>query len=370
MKKSQYALLGGVSVLVFAGLVASNVKAAVQPVVYVYNWADYIGNNTIADFTKKTGIDVVYDTYPSSEMVQAKLMAGDTGYDVVVHSASTYGPPDIKAGFFMKLDKSKLPNLKNLNPAILKYYNAYDPGENYGVPYMWGTTGFTYNVDMIKKLDPNAPVHSLAMLFDPAVVSKFKSCGVSFFDSPADVMPMALSYLGLNPNSQNPADYLKAEKMLDKVRPYVRTFDNSNYLMALPEKSICIAMTWSGDYATALENAQDAGIKIHLAYTVPKEGSGLWFDAMFIPSDAPQPDLGYAFINYLLEPKVIAEASNDTNYANANLASTPYVNASLRDNPAIYPTAHTLLRCFAEMPPDPAALRAETNDFSNFKTSG
>jgi putrescine transport system substrate-binding protein len=340
----------------------------VQPVIYAYNWADYIGTDTLANFTKETNIDVVYDTYDSSETAQAKLMAGDTGYDVVVHSASTYGPQDIAAGVFMKLDKSKLPNLKYLDPKILAYFNAYDPGEQYGIPYMWGTTGFTYNVDMIKARMPNAPVGSLAMLFDPNVVSKFKDCGVSFFDSPADVLPMALSYLGLNPNSQNPADYAKAEAMLDKVRPYVRTFDNSNYLNALPDKSICIAMTWSGDYATALSNAASAGIKINLAYTVPKEGSGLWFDSWFIPSDAPDPADALKFLNYMLRPDVIADASNTTNYANANLAATPLVDKSITGNIAIYPDAEILKRCFAEFPPDPEAMRAETRAFSDFKT--
>jgi putrescine transport system substrate-binding protein len=340
-----------------------------KPTIYVYNWADYIGTDTVANFTKETGIAVVYDTYDSAETVQAKLMAGNTGYDVVIHSASSYGPADIKAGVFLKLDKSKLPNIKNLDPRILKYFNAYDPGEQYGIPYMWGTTGFTYNVDMIKQRMPNAPVNSLAMLFDPAVVSKFKDCGVSFFDSPTDVLPMALTYLGLDPNSQNPADYAKAEALLDKVRPYIRTFDNSNYLTALPQKSICIAMTWSGDYATAVANAQSANVKINLAYTVPKEGSGLWFDSIFIPSDAPHPENALKFLNYMLRPDVIAAATNVTNYANANLAATPLVDKDITGNQAIYPDAETLKRCFGELPPTPAAARAETKAFSNFKTS-
>ena len=246
MKRSVLSLLLAVPLctLPTGGLNTAEAAQTVQQVLYAYNWSDYIGTNTLADFTKKTNIDVVYDTYDSSETVQAKLMAGDTGYDVVFHSASTYGPPDIKAGIFMKLDKSKLPNLKNLNPAAMVYFNKYDPGDQYGVPYMWGTTGFTYNVDMIKARMPDAPVGSLAMLFDPAVVSKFKDCGVAFFDSPEDVIPMALSYLGLDPNSQNPADYAKAEALLQKVRPYVREFTNSNYLTELPQKSLCIAMTW------------------------------------------------------------------------------------------------------------------------------
>ena len=348
--------------------VAQAAQPQAQQILYVYNWSDYIGTNTLGDFTKETGISVVYDTYDSAETAQAKLMAGDTGYDVVVHSASTYGPPDIQAGVFMKLDKSKLPNLKYLDPKVLAFFNKYDPGEQYGVPYMWGTTGFTYNVDMIKARMPDAPVGSLAMLFDPAVVSKFKDCGVSFFDSPADVMPMALSYLGLDPNSQNPADYAKAEAMLAKVRPYVRTFDNANYLTALPEKSVCIAMTWSGDYATAMNNAKSAGIDVNLAYTVPKEGSGLWFDSLFIPSDAPNPDLALIFINYMMRPRVIADASDTTNYANANLAATPLVDPSITGDMAIYPDAETLKRCFAEMPPDPVAMRAETRTFTEFKT--
>ncbi|WP_216850359.1 MULTISPECIES: polyamine ABC transporter substrate-binding protein [unclassified Acidisoma] len=342
--------------------------AADQPTIYVYNWAEYIGTDTLKNFTKETGIKVVYDTYDSSETVQAKLMAGHTGYDVVVHSASNYGPQDIKAGIYMKLDKSKLPNLANLDPSLVKRYDSYDPDMQYGVPYMWGTTGFTYNVDMIKQRMPDAPVGSLAMLFDPAVVSKFKDCGVSFFDGPTDVMPMALSYLHINPNTQNPADYRKAKEMLAKIRSNVRVFDNSNYLTALPQKSICIAMTWSGDYATAVANAQSAKANVNLAYTIPKEGSGLWFDAVFIPSDAKNVDGALKFINYLQRPDVMAGITEVTNYANANYKSTPLIPKSITGDPANYPDAETMKRTFGEEPLPPKATKAETRAFSDFKT--
>jgi putrescine transport system substrate-binding protein len=361
-------LLGTVALAVSALLYGGMPAQAGPPTIYVYNWADYIGTNTLADFTKETGIKVVYDTYDSSETVQAKLMAGNTGYDVVIHSASNYGPQDIKAGIFMKLDKSKLPNLANLDPNLLKRYEGYDPGMQYSVPYMWGTTGFTYNVDMIKARLPDAPTGSLAMLFDPAVVSKFKDCGVSFFDGPTDVMPMALSYLHLNPNSHNPADYKKAKAMLMKVRPYVRTFDNSNYLTALPGKSLCLAMTWSGDYATATANAQSAKQNVNLAYTIPQEGSGLWFDALFIPSDAKNVDGALKFINYLQRPDVMAGITEVTNYANANIKSTPLIPKSITDNPANYPTPELMKRTFAEEPLPPQPTKAETRAFSDFKT--
>lgn len=351
-----------------AGRLQTADAQAVQQVLYAYNYADYIGTNTISNFSKEANVDVVYDNYDSAETAQAKLMAGDTGYDVVFHSASVYGPPDIKAGVFMKLDHSKLPNLKYLDPNLLSYYDKYDPGEQFSVPYMWGTTGFTYNVDMIKARMPNAPVGSFAMLFDPNVVSKFKDCGVEFLDSPTDVMPMALAYLGLDPNSQNPADYAKAEAMLAKVRPYVRTFDNYNYLTELPQKSICIAMTFSGDYETALQNAKSAGVNVKLAYTIPKEGAALWFDGMFVPSDAPNPGLALTFLNYMLRPQVIADVSNTINYANPNKAATPLVNADITSNKEVYLDAATFKRCYPEMPRDPAAMRALTRAFTAFKT--
>lgn len=334
---------------------------------YIYNWADYIGETTIADFTKETGIKVVYDTYDSSETVQAKMMAGHTGYDIIVHSASSYGPKNIKAGIFLKLDKAKIPNLKYLDPKVLKAYDAYDPGENYGVPYMWGTTGFTYNEDMIKARMPDAPTQSYAMVLDPAVVSRFQDCGVSFFDSPSDVVPMALSWLGLNPNSENPADYAKAKEALMKVRPYIRSFDNTQYLTALPNKSICLAMTWSGDYATATTNAAKAGLKINLAYTVPREGSALWFDAAFIPADAKHVDNALAFLNYIQTPQVAAKITDYTNYANANLEATKYVDKSIAENPAIYPDAEIMKRLYGDKPLPPKIERLRTRVFTEFK---
>lgn len=359
--------------LLMAGALASAVLApgpvSAAQTIYVYNWANYIGADTLKNFTKETGIEVVYDTYDSSETVQAKLMAGSTGYDVIIHSASSYGPTDIEAGMFHKLDKSKLPNLENLDPSIVKRYEAYDPGMQYGMPYLWGTTGFTYNVDLVKKRVPDAPLDSLAMLFDPKIVSKLKDCGVSFLDSPEDVMPMALSYLGLNPNSREPGDYKKAAAMLSKIRPYVRTFDNSNYLTALPQQSVCVAMTWSGDYATATANAEADKIDVKLAYTIPKEGSALWFDAAFIPSDAKNVDGAMQFLNYLQRPDVMAGITEVTNYANVNIKSTPLLPKEIVENPANYPDEAAMKLTFGKETLPAKVTKAQTRAFSDFKTA-
>lgn len=343
--------------------------AAADDTIYVYNWAAYIGTDTLENFTKETGIKVVYDTYDSAETLQAKLLAGQTGYDVVVHSASIYGPQNIEAGLYLKLDKSQLPNLADLDPELVKRYDQYDPGMQYTVPYLWTTLGFTYNVDSVKQLIPNAPLDSLAMLFDPEVVSKLKDCGVSFVDGSTVVMPMALSYLQIDPNSQNPDDYQKAKEMLSQIRQYVKVFDNSNYLTALPQKSICIAMTWSGDYATALANAASANIEVDLAYTVPKEGSALYLDALYIPADAKNVDGALKFINYLQRPDVMAGITTATNYANANSKATPLIDKAITGNPAIYPDAEIMKKTFVQLPLNPRATRAATRAFSDFKTA-
>ena len=343
--------------------------AHAEEVVYVWNWADYIGETTLADFTKETGIKVVYDTYDSPETVQAKMQAGSTGYDVVIHSASSYGQAMIKGKMVQTLDKAKIPNITGLDPKLVADYDAYDPGLAYSVPYMWGTTGFTYNVDMIKERMPDAPLDSADMLFNPEVVKKFADCGVSFLDSPADVIPMALAYLGLDPNSENPADYAKVEEMLKKVRPYIRTFDSAEYLTTLPNKSMCIAMNWSGDYATASTRAAEAGVQVNLAYTIPKTGGGLWFDAMFIPSDAKHKANAEKFINFMLRPDVIAKSTDFTNYANAVTAATALSNPEVTGNPAIYPDAETMKRCFGLKTLPGKVMRILTRTFSNFKTA-
>lgn len=333
----------------------------------IYNWSDYIGENTVANFEKEYNVKVRYDTYDGNETLEAKLVVGNTGYDIVFPSSSFFAR-QIKTGIYQKLDRSRLTNWSNLDQWVLKNQAGYDPGNVYAVPYMWGTNGFTYNADMVKERLPDAPVDSLRMIFDPEVVSKFQDCGVSFLDSPEDVFPLALAYMGKDPKSQNPDDIVAATDMLMKVRPYVTLFDSQQYLNALPNGDRCIAMTWSGDYAVAAARAEEAGLTINLAYTVPKEGSNIWFDAMLIPKDAPNPDNAHLFLNYMLRPDVIAECTNYTYYANGNKASRSLVLPEILEDPAIYPDEETQKRMFPSVVRDEEVQRVITREWTRLKT--
>ncbi|WP_162917396.1 polyamine ABC transporter substrate-binding protein [Dongia deserti] len=333
----------------------------------IYNWSDYIGETTVANFEKEYNVKVRYDTYDGNETLEAKLVVGNTGYDIVFPSSSFFAR-QIKAGIYRKLDRSKLTNWSNLDQWVLKQQAGYDPGNVYAVPYMWGTNGFTYNVDMIKERMRDAPTDSLRMIFDPEVVSKFQDCGVSFLDSPEDVIPLALAYMGEDPTSQNPDDIVAAIDMLMKVRPYIQLFDSQQYLNALPNGDRCLAMTWSGDYAVAAARAEEAGIEIDLAYTVPKEGSNIWFDAMLIPKDAPNQENAHLFLNYMLRPDVIAECTNYTYYANGNKAARPLVLPEILEDPAIYPDEETQKRMFPSVVRNEEIQRVITREWTRLKT--
>ena len=347
---------------------ASPVEMDDEKELNIYNWADYIGEHAIENFTKEYGIKVRYDTYDANETLEAKLLAGNTGYDVVFPS-STYYARMIPAGIFKKLDKTKLSNLGNLDPAITNLVaQTADPGNQYAATYMWGTNGFAYNVDMIGKRLPDAPVDSLKMIFDPQVLAKFQDCGVSFLDSPEDVVLLALKYIGKDPTSQNPDDIKAAFAMLKQVRPYIGLFDSQGYLNALPNGDRCIAMSWSGDYATAAARAAEAGQKVNLAYTVPKEGANIWFDGMLIPADAPHPKNALLFINYMMRPDVIADTTNFINYANANAAATPLVKKEITGNPAIYPDAETKQRLFPAVERKNDLQRLINREWTRFKS--
>jgi putrescine transport system substrate-binding protein len=341
--------------------------AAEEKVLNLYNWTDYIGETTIADFEKETGIKVNYDMYDSNETLDAKLLTGNTGYDVTFPSA-TFFARQIQAGVFQKLDKSKLTNWGNLDPDLLKELAAYDPGNEYAVPYMWGTNGFSYNVEMVKARMPDAPLDSLDMLFKPEVISKFADCGVSFLDSPEDVIQLALNYLGLDPNTTNVEDLKRVEELLMAVRPYVRRFDSSAYLDGLPNGDVCIAMSWSGDFAVANNRAIEAGSKVTLDYTVPKEGANIWFDGMLIPKDAPHPQNALLFLNFMLRPEVMAGCTNFTYYANSNRASWQYVNPEILEDPRIFPTAETRENLYGSNIVSDEMLRARTRLWTKVKT--
>lgn len=342
-------------------------KSADQRVLYVYNWADYIGKNTVRDFEAKTGIRVIYDTYPSSQTEEARLLAGDSGYDVVVTSMN-YFARQIRAGAYEPLDKAKLTNWKNLDPRVLAIEAQADPGNRYAVPYMHSINGFAYNVAEIRARMPDAPVDSLDMLFKPQVVKHFADCGVSFLDSPQNVLQLALRYLHLDPNTTRKRDYMRAEKLLLSVRPYIRAFDSSEYMNGLIDGDFCIAMSYSGDFAVSEARARAAGLHLHLAFTVPREGANLSYDAWLIPAGAPHPQAAYEWLNYLLEPRVIAAVTNHIYYGNDNLAADRYVNPAILHDPTIYPTPQIEARLYESKEVSARLERLRTRIWMHIKT--
>jgi len=329
----------------------SGAASAQAATVHIYNWSDYIGEDTLENFQEKTGIEPVYDVFDSNETLEGKLLAGRTGYDVVVPSNHFLGK-QIRAGAFQKLDKSKLPNWKNLDPALLKQLEKNDPGNLYAVPYLWGTNGIGYNVEQVTAALGTEKIDSWAVLFEPENAKKLAKCGIAFLDSPDEMIPAVLNYLGLDPNSTNPEDYDKAEAKLMEVRPYVRYFHSSKYISDLANGNICIAAGFSGDVFQAAARAEEAGKGIEIAYTIPKEGGNLWFDMLAIPGDAQNVDEAHAFINYLLEPEVIASVSDYVGYANPNTKADSLMDQEVRNDPSVYPPQNVLDRLYvsAELP--------------------
>lgn len=366
-------LAGAVCVLAVAGCGdrrthADGAPVAEEKVLHVYNWTDFIGKTTIAEFERRTGIRVIYDTFDSDVTLEAKLMAGDSGYDIVVPSQD-YFSREIKAGAFERLDRSKLANWNNLDPQMLEFARKSDPDNQYAAPYVKALNGFIYNVDMIRERMPDAPLDSLRMLFDPAVVSRFQDCGVTFLDSPEDVIQLALAYLGKDPNSRNPADLRAVEDLVARVRPYIRTFDSAEYMSGLPNKELCLVMSWSSDYYTVKDRAKAAGIDVRLAFTVAREGSNYSFSALMIPVGAPHPENAHKFIDFILEPKVIAEITNTIHYGNANLAANAYVDPAILSDPAVYPTPEVLRRVYIASEVDAAFERLRTRTWTRIKTN-
>ncbi len=334
--------------------------------VNVYNWADYIGETTLQDFETETGIGVIYDLYSSSEEMEAKMLAGSTGYDLVVMAGITL-PQFVTAGVYQKLDRARLTGWSNLDPTLLKAFEGYDPGNEYSVPYMWGSVGFTFNLDMVQERLPDADLSDLGTVFKPENAAKLADCGISILDSPTDIGFAVLSYLGIDPNTAGEAEYAKMAEAFAPIREHIRTFDNTNYLNAIPNGELCVINTWSGDYAVAKSRAEEAGVEMNLAYFVPKTGSPMWFDALCMPSDAGNVDNAYLFLDYLLRPEVIAACSDFTGYANANLAATPFVDPAIVADPAIYPDAKTLKRLYTTTPQTEEQNRAITRAWATVK---
>lgn len=338
-----------------------------EPVLRIYNWADYIGFQTIAEFEHATGIRVVYDLYDSNETLEGKLLVGDSGYDIVSTSMAYYAR-QIRAGLYEPLDKAQLPNWKNLDPYVLAVQAQADPGNRYAAPYLHAMNGFAYNVRQIRTRMPQAPLDSLDMLFKPQVVARFADCGVSFLDSPDDVIQLALQYMHRDPNSRSAEDLRAAEQLVMAVRPYIRVFDSNDYVGQLASGELCIAMAWSSDYSTAVTRARRAGIDLQLAFALPREGSNITYNAFLIPRGAPHPRAAHRFIDFILEPRVIAEITNDIYYGNDNLAARPFVRPEILNDPTVYPPAEVRARLFLPSEFDAPYQRLRTRTWTRIKS--
>jgi putrescine transport system substrate-binding protein len=346
-------------------LAASPTLAQEEPVLNVYNWSDYIAEDTIANFTAETGIQVNYDVYDNNEIVDAKLLAGNSGYDIIVPSGN-FLERQILAGLILPLDKSQLTNLGNLDPAAMTSAAALDPDNAHGVPYMLNTIGLGYNVARVAEAlgTTDAPT-SWDLLFDPETVSKLAGCGVAVMDSPSEVMGTALHYLGLDPNSESEADLAQAEALLTSVKPHIRYFHSSQYIDDLGNGEICLAMGYSGDMFIAADNAAEG---TEIAYLIPEEGAPTLYDFLAIPADAPHPGNAHKFIDYILRPEVVAAITNTVFYANPNPASLEFVDEEVKSDPSIYPTAETLANAFTMKAHSPGYEEILTRTWSRIKT--
>jgi putrescine transport system substrate-binding protein len=359
-----------ISLAVVAALTMAS--AAAQPskerIVNVYNWTDYIVPTVIEEFTKETGIKVRYDTFDSNDTLEAKLLAGKSGYDVVVPTAY-FLERQIKAGIFQKLDKSKLPNLSHMWPEITQRLAKHDPGNEHAVNYMWGTTGIGYNVKKAQEaLGTNASIDSWGIVFKPEIIAKFKGCGVHLLDSSTDILPAALHYLGLDPNSTAEADLQKAADVVTKIRSSVRKFHSSEYLNALASGEICLVVGFSGDIKQAQKRAAEAGNGVDIAYAIPKEGAQLWFDNLAIPRDAGNVIEAHEFINYLQKPAVAAKNTDFISYANGNLASQKLIDKAILDDKTIYPEQAMMNRFYTLKVHDPRTDRLMNRLWTRIKT--
>jgi putrescine transport system substrate-binding protein len=357
-----------VAALVVALALTSASAPAEERVVNFYNWSNYVAPGVLEDFTKETGIKVVYDTFDANETLETRLLAGKSGYDVVVPTAY-FLQRQITARVFQQLDKSKLPNLANAWPVVTQHLATYDPGNLYGVNYMWGTTGIGYNVKAIRKiLGPDGKIDSWDMIFKPENLAKFRDCGIHMLDSADDIFPAALGYLGLDPNSTKQADLEKAADLVSKIRPYVRKFHSSEYLNALATGEICLVVGWSGDIMQARSRAAEAKSDVEIGYTIPKEGAQMFFDNLAIPADAPHAAEAYELINYLYRPEVAAKNSDFLSYANGNLASQKLIDPKILNDKNIYPDDATLAKLFVITARDPATQRIINRLWTRVKT--
>ncbi len=340
-----------------------------EAIVHVYNWSDYIAPDTIRNFEAESGIKVVYDLFDSNDVLEAKLLSGGSGYDVVVPT-SEFLARQIVAGVFQPLDRAKLTNYGNLDPELMKLLEQQDPGNVYAVPYLWGTNGIGYNVDQVRKaLGPDAPVDSFDLIFKPEYAAKLAGCGIAMLDAPRDVLAVTLQYQGIDPNSDDPEVYRKqAKQLLDRVRPYIRYFHSSQFVNDLANGEICVAYGFSGDILQAGDRAREARNGVNIAYSIPREGTITFFDMMAIPAAARHSDNAHRFIDYLLRPDVIAEVSNFVKYPNPNRASLPLIDPAVRANPTIYPPPEVRRRLFILRAAPPKIDRVANRVWTAVKT--
>jgi putrescine transport system substrate-binding protein len=341
---------------------------AEDKVLNLYIWSDYLAPDTLEKFTRETGIKVNVDNFDSSEMLEAKLLAGGSGYDVVVPNGPVLGR-FIKAGIVRPLDKPKLSNLSTQDPALAAKAAVQDPGNVHGMVYMWGTSGLGYNVKKVEKaLGKNAPTDSWALILDPKNAEKLAGCGIYAFDSPADIFELTLNYMGKNPNSTSAADYEAAATLWKAVRPHITQFDNSEYITALANGDICVAMGYSGDVFQAADRAAEAKNGVEIAYSIPKEGAIMWFDFLAVPKDAPHPENAHKFLNFILRPEIVAAISNEVYYANPNLKAAPFMNKELLEDPSVYPPPTVAAKLLTETIPTPEIERLRTRLWTRVKT--
>ena len=336
-------------------------------VLHVYNWSDYIAPDTIANFEKESGIKVVYDVFDSNETLEAKLLAGKSGYDIVVPS-NNFLAKQIKAGVYQELDKSKLPNYDNLNKSLLKAVSVSDPDNKHAFPYMWGSIGIGYNPEKVKAALGVDKIDSWDVLLKPENIAKLKSCGVSFLDSPTEMLPVALHYLGLPTDTQKKADLKQAEDLFLKIRPSIGYFHSSKYISDLANGNICVAVGYSGDIEQAKSRAAEAGGKVKVAYDIPKEGAGSFFDMVAIPKDAENVDAAYTFMNYLLKPQVMAAITNSVHFPNGNEKATALVDKEITSDPGIYPPADVQAKLYAIADLPAATQREMTRSWTKIKS--
>lgn len=357
-----------VAAALVAGGFASAAQAAEEKKLNIYNWSDYIAEDTIAKFEAETGIKVTYDVYDSNEVLEAKLLAGKSGYDIAVPTGPFF-ERQIKAGIFRDLDKGKIPNLANLDPKLMKAASVHDADNAHGIIYMWGTDGIAHNPDKLKAtVGEGAPVNSWSLIFDPKWAEKISKCGFYLMDSPSEVIPAALKYLGLDPNSTKTEDYAKVEEMLLKIRPYVTKFHSSESISALANGDICVAMGYSGDMAQAAARAAEAKNGVTVKYMIPKEGAEMWFDFMGVLKDAPHPENAMKFINFVLQPQITADVTNFVWYPNANAKSTALVTEEVRTDPNIYPEPAVMAKLFTKTTPPQNIERLRTRIWNKVKT--